>query len=119
MDRLILFGDQLYQLPEGTPALDRLRVLRPGLHLGAFKTKRFEPSHALSHYLKPEQAVSVLRLERDDTQVLAYLKGNTVNGPADLSGWTLVCMEDYPLGWGKAVSGTVKNHYPKGLRIQG
>ncbi len=30
MDRLILFGDQLYQLPEGTPALDRLRVLRPG-----------------------------------------------------------------------------------------
>ena len=119
LDRLILFGDQLYQLPEGTPALDRLRVLRPGLHLGAFKTKRFEPSHALSHYLKPEQAASVLKLERDDAQILAYLKGNTVNGPSDLSGWTLVCIEGYALGWGKAVSGTVKNHYPKGLRIQG
>ena len=119
MDRLILFGDQLYQLPEGTPALDRLRVLRPGLHLGAFKTKRFEPAHALSHFLKPEQAVSVCRLEPEDPQVLDYLKGNTVKGEAGLSGWTLVCIGDYPLGWGKAVSGTVKNHYPKGLRIQG
>ena len=119
MDRLILFGDQLYQLPEGTPALDRLRVLRPGLHLGAFKTKRFEPAHALSHFLKPEQAVSVCRLEPEDPQVLDYLKGNTVKGEAGLSGWTLVCIGDYPLGWGKAVSGTVKNPYPKGLRIQG
>lgn len=119
MDHLILFGDQLYQLPEGTPALDRLRVLRPGLHLGAFKTKRFEPAHALSHFLKPEQAVSVCRLEPEDPQVLDYLKGNTVKGEAGLSGWTLVCIGDYPLGWGKAVSGTVKNHYPKGLRIQG
>ena len=119
MDRLILFGDQLYQLPEGTPALDRLRVLRPGLHLGAFKTKRFEPAHALSHFLKPEQAVSVCRLEPEDPQVLDYLKGNTVKGEAGLSGWTLVCIGDYPLGWGKAVSDTVKNHYPKGLRIQG
>lgn len=119
MDRLILFGDQLYQLPEGTPALDRLRVLRPGFHLGAFKTKRFEPAHALSHFLKPEQAVSVCRLEPEDPQVLDYLKGNTVKGEAGLSGWTLVCIGDYPLGWGKAVSGTVKNHYPKGLRIQG
>ena len=71
------------------------------------------------HYLKPEQAASVLKLERDDAQILAYLKGNTVNGPSDLSGWTLVCIEGYALGWGKAVSGTVKNHYPKGLRIQG
>ena len=108
MDRLILFGDQLYQLPEGTPALDRLRVLRPGLHLGAFKTKRFEPAHALSHFLKPEQAVSVCRLEPEDPQVLDYLKGNTVKGEAGLSGWTLVCIGDYPLGWGKAVSGTVQ-----------
>ena len=120
MEQLILFGDQLYHAAGGNmPALDRLRVLRPGLHLGAFKTKRFEPSHALSHFLRPQQAVSVCRLEPEDPQVLDYLKGNTVRGDAGLSGWTLVCTGEYPLGWGKAVSGTVKNHYPKGLRIQG
>ena len=119
MDQLILFGDQLYMLPDGMPALDRLRVLRPGLHLGKFKTKRFEPSHALSHFLKPQHAVSVCRLDPEDPQVLDYLKGNTVRGEAGLSGWTLVCIGEYPLGWGKAVSGVVKNHYPKGLRIQG
>ena len=106
-------------LPDGMPALDRLRVLRPGLHLGEFKTKRFEPSHALSHFLKPQHAVSVCRLDPEDPQVLDYLKGNTVRGEAGLSGWTLVCIGKYPLGWGKAVSGVVKNHYPKGLRIQG
>lgn len=119
MEHLILFGDQLYALPEEIPALDRVRVLRPGLHLGSFKTKRFEPSHALSHFLKPEMAGSVLHLDPEDGQVLDYLKGNAVKGESALSGWTLVCIEDQPLGWGKAVSGTVKNHYPKGLRIQG
>ena len=119
MEQLILFGDQLYMLPDGMPALDRLRVLRPGLHLGEFKTKRFEPSHALSHFLKPQHAVSVCRLDPENPQVLDYLKGNTVRGETGLSGWTLVCIGEYPLGWGKAVSGVVKNHYPKGLRIQG
>ena len=34
----ILFGEQLYQLPEGMPDLSGLRVLRPGLHLGTIKT---------------------------------------------------------------------------------
>ena len=97
MDQLILFGDQLYMLPDGMPALDRLRVLRPGLHLGEFKTKRFEPSHALSHFLKPQHAVSVCRLDPEDPQVLDYLKGNTVRGEAGLSGWTLVCIGKYLL----------------------
>ncbi|MCR5441727.1 MAG: Fmu (Sun) protein, partial [Lachnospiraceae bacterium] len=25
----------------------------------------------------------------------------------------------YSLGWGKASGGIIKNHYPRGLRIQG
>ena len=119
MNRLILFGDQLYQLPDNMPDLKGLRVLRPGLHLGAFKTKRFEPAHALSHFLVPDQAASVLCLDPDDPRILDYLKGNTIQTDDPLSGWTLVCVGAYPLGWGKAAAGTIKNHYPKGLRIQG
>ncbi len=119
MSRLILFGDQLYQLPDDMPDLKGLRVLRPGLHLGAFKTKRFEPAHALSHFLAPDQAASVLCLEPDDPRILDYLKGNTIQTEKQLAGWTLVCVGSFPLGWGKAASGTIKNHYPKGLRIQG
>ncbi len=45
---LITFGDQLYSIPDGVPSLDHLSVIRPGLHLGTFKKKRFEPSFALA-----------------------------------------------------------------------
>ena len=31
-------------------------------------------------------------------------------------GWTLVTVNGISLGWGKAQSGILKNHYPKGLR---
>jgi NOL1/NOP2/fmu family ribosome biogenesis protein len=33
-----------------------------------------------------------------------------------VGGWTLVVWNGWPLGWGRGVSGTLKNHYPKGLR---
>jgi NOL1/NOP2/fmu family ribosome biogenesis protein len=31
----------------------------------------------------------------------------------------VVCVGGFALGWGKRVGGTVKNHYPKGLRWRG
>lgn len=33
----LAFNDQLYGLPEEVPTLEKLKVLRPGLHLGTFK----------------------------------------------------------------------------------
>ena len=32
-------------------------------------------------------------------------------------GFILVCYNGLSLGWGKITNGTIKNHYPKGLRI--
>lgn len=34
---VLKFGEQLYLMPEGFPALKGLKVLRPGLHLGTLK----------------------------------------------------------------------------------
>jgi NOL1/NOP2/fmu family ribosome biogenesis protein len=31
-------------------------------------------------------------------------------------GWTLVCVDGFSAGWGKAAGCQLKNHYPKGLR---
>jgi NOL1/NOP2/fmu family ribosome biogenesis protein len=31
-------------------------------------------------------------------------------------GWVLVTVDGFGLGWGKRTGGTLKNHYPKGLR---
>lgn len=113
--RFFLFGEQLYAIPENMPSLKGLKVLRPGLHLGTIKKKRFEPSHALALALKPEEAVNTWDLKADSPQIRQYLSGQTF--PAEgKKGWYLITLEGYSIGWGKLAGGIMKNHYPKGLR---
>ncbi len=113
----LFFGDNLYLAPEGMPSLKGLRVLRPGLHLGEVKKNRFEPSHALAHALRPEEAQNVWNFKAEDAEVMAYLNGQTF--PAEgKKGWYLICVDGFSLGWGKLAGGIMKNHYPKGLRVQ-
>ena len=109
----LMFGEQLYLLPEGTPDLAGLKVLRPGLHLGTIKKQRFEPSHALALYLKKEEVKGTIDLSIEDA--VKYIQGYTF--PTEKgNGWYLVTVKGYSLGWGKAAAGVLKNHYPKGLR---
>ena len=115
-DKLMIRGENLYLLPDECPNLDKVKVLRYGLHLGVLKKNRFEPSHALSHYLKIEQVKGVHNIKVDDQQVYDYLRGNVLNTD-DSRGWVIVAVEEIPLGWGKESNGTLKNHYPKGLSI--
>ena len=110
-------GENLYLLPEESPETKKLKILRYGLHLGILKKNRFEPSHALSHYLKPNQVKYTENLSIQDEEVLNYLRGNTIN-TGQSRGWVLVTVENIPLGWGKESNGVLKNHYPKGLRIK-
>ncbi len=109
----LTFGDQLYLVPEGTPELHGLKVLRPGLHLGTCKKDRFEPSHALALSLKSKDVKDTIDLSVEDA--IKYIEGYTF--PAEnRKGWCLVTVEGYSLGFGKAAGGSLKNHYPKGLR---
>ena len=45
----------------------------------------------------------------------SYLKGNTIPCSCE-NGWAVVLIDGCTLGGVKAVNGTAKNHYPKGLR---
>ena len=63
-----------------------------------------------------EDAKHTENFKVDDEQILQYLRGNTIN-TGNNRGWVLVCVEGIPIGWGKESNGTLKNHYPKGLRI--
>ena len=109
----LTFGDQLYLVPKGTPDLHGLKVLRPGLHLGTCKKDRFEPSHALALSLKSKDIKDTIDLSVEDA--IKYIEGYTF--PAEnRKGWCLVTVEGYSLGFGKAAGGSLKNHYPKGLR---
>ena len=107
------FGDQLYLGPKDMPALTKLKVLRPGLHLGTLKKNRFEPSHALALSLKPEDVTQSYDLTVEEAK--PFIGGQTFAVGAE-KGWHLITVDGYSLGWGKAAGGIMKNHYPKGLR---
>ena len=115
MDSLTVFGDELYALPAETPSLKGLKVIRPGLHLGTLKKNRFEPSYALAKALCSD---SMLSYETTEEEAARYLHGETLMTSTSLQGWMLVCYQGFPLGFAKATKGTLKNHYPKGLRTQ-
>ena len=108
----------LYSLPDGVFDFKGLNVLRVGVKLGELKNGRFEPDYALAMSLKAENCKNVANFSLDDTRVSAYLRGETVEDDG-ANGWCLVCVDGYPLGWGKRVSGTIKNHYPKKHRVCG
>ena len=133
----MLFGDQLYLLPPELPSFDGLRVLRPGLHLGTLKKNRFEPSHALALWMREEDAAGFCRLFPESPAMGAYLRGEALSlsaisekeagavriPPERKKGWILMSTGNgksgYSIGWAKLSGGILKNHYPKGLRIQG
>ena len=81
--RLVLFGEQLYDLPAGISEIDDLNILRPGLHLGTFKKRRFEPSLALALALTPTEAKKTLELSEE--QWRQYVHGDTITIDKELA----------------------------------
>lgn len=111
----ILFGNQLYLVPNNCPPLDKIKVLRPGLHLGTLLKNRFEPSHSLALSLNPEHARHTMNLTMDGEEIYRYLNGETLNCKNE-KGWYLITIDGFSIGFGKLSADIMKNHYPKGLR---
>ena len=119
--RLVMFGEQLYRLPDMEVDIKGLKVQRAGLHIGEFKKQRFEPSHSLALALKLNDAKNLVKLTCDNPQTIGFFNGQSVMLSDEQTaeckkGWALVCVDGYPAGWGKVNGAQVKNHYPKGLR---
>lgn len=119
--RLVMFGEQLYRLPDMEVDIKGLKVQRAGLHIGEFKKQRFEPSHSLALALKLNDAKNVVKLTCDNPQTIGFFNGQSVmlsdeQAAECKKGWALVCVDGYTAGWGKVNGTQVKNHYPKGLR---
>jgi NOL1/NOP2/sun family putative RNA methylase len=109
---LISFGQSLYLVPPEMPDIRGIKVMRPGLELGEMKKDRFEPAHALALYLKT--AAKMQSFAADSAEIARYMHGDVVE--STVSGWCLVTVDKYTLGWGKGDGKVLKNHYPKGLR---
>ncbi len=112
----VIFGDHLYLVPEQMRDLTGLKVERAGLELGEWKKNRFEPAHALAMTLRPAEVRQAYAMTKEEAD--RYIRGEAIICDG-MKGWTLMTYEGYSVGWAKASNGMAKNHYPKGLRIQG
>ncbi|MDQ0338877.1 NOL1/NOP2/sun family putative RNA methylase [Caldalkalibacillus uzonensis] len=113
--RLVSFKQHLYVKPEGLPSLQGLRVVKSGWYLGEIKKNRFVPSQALAMGLEMADVIKTVSLSVEDETLLRYLKGETLSLQGE-KGWKLVCVDRFPLGWGKQVQGILKNAYPPAWR---
>lgn len=107
---IISFGERLFMLPSGIN-IDGIKTLLAGLYLGNVKKDRFLPSHALCLALSVGDFKRTFALD----DVSKYFRGETLK--TELSGWTAVTFDGYPIGWGKGADGILKNHFPKNLRF--
>ncbi|MGN1166754.1 MAG: RsmF rRNA methyltransferase first C-terminal domain-containing protein [Lachnospiraceae bacterium] len=119
--RMDIHAEKVYYMPEDIPDVKGIRFLRTGLLLGELKKNRFEPSQALAMCLKKEEYTKTLDFSAEDDRITRYLKGETLEVD-DLvdnkeKGWYLVCVDSYPLGWGKLSNGNLKNKYLPGWRL--
>lgn len=140
MEQIEVYKGQAYFIPSPPDIRGKIPFLRNGLYLGEIKKGRFEPSQSFAVALKgcdsswdiqngvPEESeaageyTSILNFHWSDERVRRYLCGETIEvddkHPARSKGWQLVCVNGYPLGWGKLVNGTLKNKYHPGWRMQ-
>lgn len=121
-ERIISFKGAFYLLPEGIWGVDGIKTLRPGLCLGVLKKDRFEPAHSLASALRYGEAKRCFDLKASDRRAFDFLSGlslsldeNEASGLKD--GWCLISFEGAGAGFGKKTGSIIKNHYPKGLRI--
>lgn len=117
--RFVCTGETLRLLP---PALARLPdtaglpLMTAGVTVGQVRTGRVEPAHGLFLSAAPSQCRTCLTLSREDPRLTAFLRGEEIGVPETFSGYCAVAVEGVVTGFGKAVNGRLKNHYPKGLR---
>lgn len=128
--RLEIRKEQAYYVPENLDGVSGLSFLRNGLYLGEVKKGRFEPSQSFAMAIGGDSFARTISLDWRDERVLRYLKGETIHidaGECALQsqsakdggkGWCLVCVNGYPLGWGKLADGILKNKYHAGWRIK-
>lgn len=97
--------------PDTALNFDTIPLLRFGLHLGTFKGSQFIPDHALALAARAKHIWPI-----DESAARIFLHGDVLPAAPGTKGWLSPSLHGFPLGWGKASDGQIKNHYPKGLR---
>lgn len=112
----ILENGKIYKELDLKTQLKGIKIVRNGLYMGEIKGKSFSPSPAFIMAMKKSHFKNTLDLEADDENLIKYLKCETIFVDAK-DGFTIICVDGHPLGYGKVKDGTLKNYYNKNWRI--
>lgn len=105
------FNTNINYLEYGNINIDKLRVKRYGLNLGQIINNRFEPSHSMMKVLDLKNNYNITFNE-----YLKFIKGETLEN-INFKGYLGIKYNNLTIGFGKASNNQIKNHLPKGLRI--
>lgn len=105
------FNTTINYLKYGNINIDGLKVKRYGLNMGQVINNRFEPSHSLMKVLDLKQNYDISKEE-----YLKFIKGETLENN-NYKGYLGIKYHNLTIGFGKASNNQIKNHLPKGLRI--
>lgn len=112
--RFIKWGNEIAYIGHSLP-IPPNSVFMPGVLVGEIKKDILFPHHQFfSAFGKDFKRRA--NLEKGDTRVEKYLRGEEIEYELDKNGWCAVLYEGASLGGGKFSGGRIKNHYPKGLR---
>ena len=108
--------DQIRLVPSYLPDCKGLGVLSAGVSVASVCKNRLEPHHSIFIASQAHNCKRVINLALNDPRLKAYLHGEEISCDCD-KGWSAVCVEGIPVGFGKVSGGKLKNRYPKGLRL--
>ena len=105
-------GQNVYLIPADMPRPKGVQILRAGVQAALLKGKTYVPCHHL-YTAAPTNAIRQ-SIAVDDAGADRFFRGETL--PCGTKGFTAVMWQGLCIGFGKAVDGTLKNYFPKGLR---
>lgn len=109
-----VYGENILILPDGMKVPEN-KVFLCGVKLGEYKSGRIVPHHQFFSAYGSE-FIRKLDFTHDSKEIKKYLHGEGFECDS-ADGWCAVCVDGIPAGGAKVVSGYLKNHYPKGLRL--
>lgn len=118
-DKVYALRDELTELLEFDLDLRKLCVIKTGVEVLTNLGKRYEPCHNAFTACSVNGAKNVVNLDIGDERLYKFLHGEEIKIDPNTKGYTLVCVENVPLSFGKCSGGNLKNKYPKGLRNNG
>ncbi len=108
--RIIIIPNDMISIPKG------IKIISMGVLAGNIIKGRFEPEHSLFMAANGARYKNMLSYNYKDKKLMQFLVGNAIEEDYP-KGFLPVCVDGFPIGFGKSVDGLIKNHIPKGIRL--